>query len=211
MTDLLWTIEAREFAHCNCAYGCPCQFNARPTHGTCDAVIGFHIDRGFHGATRLDGLKVAAIFAWPGAIHEGHGVAQPIIDRNAKPAQREALLRILSGLDTEPGATVFAVFATTLDTVHEPIDAEIDFDVDVDGRTAHLNVAGLIEARGEPIRNPVTGAAHRARLSLPHGFEYDQAEFGRGWAKTDGKIKMTLADSHGHFARLHLTQSGVAH
>ena len=33
-----WTIRGREFANCNCSYGCPCQFNALPTDGTCKAA-----------------------------------------------------------------------------------------------------------------------------------------------------------------------------
>ena len=78
----------------------------------------------------------------------------------------------MSGLDTEPGATVFQVFAATYDKVHEPIFAKIDFDVDVDARRATLKVPGIIDARGEPIRNPVTGDEHRVRINLPHGFEY---------------------------------------
>ena len=26
MPEAIWMIKGREFAHCNCAYGCPCQF-----------------------------------------------------------------------------------------------------------------------------------------------------------------------------------------
>jgi hypothetical protein len=211
MADLEWTIHAREFVNCNCAYGCPCQFNALPTHGYCAAVIGIAIDRGFHGSTQLDGLNVAGIFSWPGAIHEGRGAAQVIIDRRASPQQREALLRILSGQDTLPGATIFQVFSTTLETIHEPIDAAIDFAVDQDKRVARLFIDGLIESRGEPIRNPVTGAEHRARIDLPEGFEYSLAEIGRGWSVTKGAIALTLADSHSQFAALHLSQNGVLH
>ena len=47
MTDVKWTIKAREFVNCNCAYGCPCQFNALPTHGNCEAVAG--MDAGDEG------------------------------------------------------------------------------------------------------------------------------------------------------------------
>jgi hypothetical protein len=50
MTDVKWMIKAREFVNCNCAYGCPCQFNALPTHGNCEAVAGMEIDQGYHGA-----------------------------------------------------------------------------------------------------------------------------------------------------------------
>jgi hypothetical protein len=209
MADLEWTIHAREFVNCNCAYGCPCQFNALPTHGHCVAVIGIAIDQGFHGATRLDGLNVAAVFAWPGPIHDGKGAAQVIIDRRASPEQRAALLRILSGEDTLPGATIFQVFSTVLETLHEPIDADITLSVDQEERVARLFVDGVIDSRGEPIRNPVTGAAHRARIQLPAGFEYDVAEIGRGWSVTKGAIELALVDSHSQFAVLHLSQNGV--
>lgn len=211
MIDTKWTIKGREFVHCNCAYGCPCQFNALPTHGDCRAVAGFDIDEGFHGETRLDGLRFALIVAWPGAIHEGRGEAVPIVDERASPAQRQALLRIMSGEDTEPGATLFQVFAATFDKVHDPIFARIDFEVDVDRRTARLNVPGLIQARGEPVINPMSGEEHRARINLPSGFEYDVCEIGRGWAETQGPVRLSLSDSNAQFAALHMTQSGVVH
>jgi hypothetical protein len=211
MVDTKWTLKGREFVHCNCAYGCPCQFNALPTHGNCHAVAAIDIEEGHHGKTRLDGLRIAAILSWPGAIHEGRGQVVPIVDERATPEQREALLRIMSGQDTEPGATFFQVFSTTYEKVHDPVFARIEFDVDVKGRTARLRVPGVVDARGEPIVNPITGATHGARIELPHGFEYVVAEVGRGWANTSGAIKLNINDAHAHFARLHMTQSGVVH
>ena len=209
MTNTHWTIKAREFTNCNCAYGCPCQFNALPTHGHCQAVVGMEIDRGHHGHTKLDGLRFAGIFSWPGAIHEGKGQVVVIIEERATPAQREALLRILSGLDTEPGATIFQVFSATLEKVHDPVFAPIDFEVDIDARKARLVVPGLIEGRGEPILNSVTGVEHRARIDIPDGFEYSIAEMGRGWTKTSGSIPLNLCDSYGQFAHVNLCQSGI--
>jgi len=209
MADTSWEIKGREFVHCNCDYGCPCQFSARPTNGNCHAVGGIEIQEGHHGSTKLDGMKIAVILAWPGAIHEGKGQALPIVDERATPEQREALLRIMSGLDTEPGATFFQVFSTTYEKVHDPVFTKIDFDVDVDGRTARLNVPGLIEGKGEPIKNPVTGEEHRARINLPEGFEYVQAEVGRGFTNTSGPVAFEMSDSHAHFANLHMTGAGV--
>lgn len=211
MTDTKWTIKGREFVHCNCAYGCPCQFNATPTQGNCHAVGAIEIQDGRHGETVLDGLNVAIIVRWPGAIHEGGGEVVPIVDERADEKQREALLRIMSGLDTVEGATFFQVFSQTFDTVHDPVFAPIDFDLDVDGRSARLNIPGWIEARGEPIKNPISGEEHRARINLPEGFEYDTCEVGRGWASTKGPITIELSDSHAQFARLHMTESGVVH
>ena len=55
MADVQWSIDAIEFTNCNCAYGCPCQFNALPTHGFCEATTGFEIKTGQHGDTKLEG------------------------------------------------------------------------------------------------------------------------------------------------------------
>ena len=79
----------------------------------------------------------------------------------------------------------------------------------MDGRRANLKVPGIIETRAEPIQNPVTGDEHRVCINLPHGFEYILAEVGRGWTNASGAIALNLADSHAHFAQLHMTQSGV--
>ena len=125
-----WEIKAIEFVNCNCSYGCPCQFNAPPTHGHCEAAGAFQIKEGHYGDVKLDGLTMGAIFQWPGAIHEGRGKCQPFVDERADAKQREALLKIMSGQDTDPMATVFAVFASTMEKVYDPIFAPIDFEVD---------------------------------------------------------------------------------
>jgi hypothetical protein len=169
----------------------------------------FDIETGFHGSTRLDGLRAAGIFRWPGPIHEGKGEGMHVLDARATPEQRTALLRILRGEDTEPGATVFQVFSSTCETMHEPVVAEIAFELDIDARTARAMIEDVVEMRGAPILNPVTGAEHRVRILQPNGFEFTEAEIGRGWSKTLGAIKFELADTYGQFANIHLCQSGI--
>lgn len=204
-----WEIKGREFGNCNCAYGCPCQFNALPTHGHCRGLAVFEIEHGHHGATRLDGLKAAGIFLWPGPIHEGKGEGVHVIDRRATPEQRAALQRILRGDDTEPGATVFHIFASTCDTLHEPIIADIDLELDIAARTGRVRIPGVLEMRGEPILNPVTGAAHRVRIEQPDGFEFAVAEVGRAWSTAQGPVAYELADTYGQFAHIHLCNTGM--
>lgn len=204
-----WEIKAKEFTNCNCSYGCPCQFNALPTKGHCEAVVAMEIERGHYGDIKLDGLRMGGIFQWPGAVHEGHGKCQPFVDVRANEKQREALLKIMSGQDTEPMATMFAVYFSTLEKVYDPIFSPIEFEVDVEGRKGRYVVPGLVEAHGEPIRNPVTGAEHRARIDLPHGFEYEIAEIGSGSSKTQGPIRFDLKATYGQFAHLHLNNQGV--
>ena len=204
-----WEFKAREFGNCNCAWGCPCQFNALPTQGYCEAVVGFMIDEGFFGVTHLDGLRAVAMLRWPGAIHEGGGEALTIICEEATKAQRNALLTIMAGEETEPGATMFSVFASTLDKAHSPFFKPIDIEIDIEARRGHIFIDGLVEAQGNPILNPITGEEHRVRIDMLQGFEYRIAEMGNASSKTAGPIALELNDSYAQFNVLHLCPSGI--
>jgi hypothetical protein len=204
-----WELKGRELINCTCEYGCNCQFNALPDKGHCHAVAGIQIDEGHHGDTRLDGLRIAAIFKWPGAIHEGNGEAIAFVDRRADEAQRDALLRIMTGQDTDPFATMFAVYASTVTNMHEPVFTDIDFEVDVDGRRGQLRIEGYVEMVGEPIRNKVSGEESRAQIVLPAGFEYEVADIGSASSKSAGPVQVEFANTYGQFANLHLNSHGV--
>ena len=205
-----WEFKGRELVNCTCEYGCNCQFNALPDKGHCYAVAGIQIDEGKHGDTRLDSLKIGAIFKWPGPIHEGHGEVLAFVDERADEAQRDALLKIMTGQDTDPFATMFAVYASTVETMHPPVFTPIEFEVDVEGRTGRLSVPGYVEMTGEPIRNKVTGAESRAQIRLPAGFEYEVAEIGSASSHTTGgPMQVDFGNSYGQFANLHLSSHGV--
>lgn len=204
-----WEFQGTELINCSCAYGCPCQFNGLPSQGSCSAMGAIAIEKGFYGPVDLSGVKIGVVMHWPGAIHEGHGQCQPIVDASATPEQREAVLKIMSGQDTDPFATMFSVFASTFEKVHEPVFAPIDFDVDVDARRGEIHVKGVFDVQGRPIRNPVSGLEHRARIDLPHGFEYEIAEIGSGTGRSGGALPLQLKDSYAQFAHLHLNNHGV--
>ncbi len=174
-TKTPWQIAADEVATCNCAWGCPCQFNALPTTGRCEALVAARIREGHFGKTPLGGVTFAVAYWWPGPIHEGNGVVQLAIDAKATPEQRAALLAITSGKE---GGAFFEIFASVVSKALDPIYVPIEFQTDREKRVARLNVPGLGEFRAEPIKNPMTGAEHRARIQLPDGFEYKEAEMG---------------------------------
>ena len=205
-----WSIRGPEIANCNCDWGCPCQFNALPTHGDCRAMTAVRIDEGHFGDVDLSGIAFCGMFAWPKAIHEGNGEAFVVISDHATQAQRDALLTILSGQETVPGATIFNVFAPTLAKMHDPVFAPIEFELDLDKRKGRVRVANVIDTNVEPIRNPVTGEEHRARVALPNGFEYREAEFASGQTRATGAIKLTLDKSHSHLAMLNLSTQGAS-
>lgn len=208
MTDQ-WTIRGVEYGNCNCNFGCPCQFNAPSTHGRCEAVVGGIIEEGHFNDVRLDALHWVMIVQWPGEIAEGNGRQQFIVDERADAAQREALLKILSGESTAPGSTHFFVYNSTMSEVLEPLFAPIDVEIDVDARTGRVSVPGLVDSTGSPIIDPNSGEAHRAMIRLPNGFEYTVAEMGSGTSRVRAGIELDLEASYGQFNLLHMNQDGV--
>jgi len=179
-----WEIRGPKFSGCSCDYGCPCEFNGRPTEGYCRGLEAHRIDTGHFGDVRLDGLVFAAWYRWPGPLHEGGGLVQGIVDSRADAAQIDALFAILSGKEQEPD-TVFSIYGSTIETELEPLFAEIDFACDIPARTAKLRIGGTVALDISPIRNPVTGLPHRARIVLPEGFEFTEAEMGSADFRVD--------------------------
>lgn len=204
-----WEFKGRELVNCTCTYGCNCQFNGLPDKGHCYAVGGIQIDEGHHGDTKLDGLRIGTIYKWPGAVHEGNGEMLAFVDVRADEAQRAALLKIMTGQDTDPFATMFAVYASTLVKMHEPVFIDIDFEVDVESRRGRLSIPDYVEMVGEPIRNKVSGEESRAQIVLPAGFEYAVADIGNASSRTTGPMQVDFKDSYGQFANLHLNSHGV--
>ena len=204
-----WRIKGRGFQNCNCNYGCPCQFNALPTYGNCEAVMGYEIEQGNFGEINLDGLRVAGIYSWPGPVHEGDGRMQLIIDESADDQQRDALIRIMYGDETEPMKTMWAVYSAMSPNKLEPLSKTIDLAIDVEKRTGRISVLDVFETVGEPIRNAVTGDVQRARIDLPDGFEYEIAEMGSASTKATGEIKLNFENSYGQFAEIHISHKGV--
>ncbi len=191
-----WMIRGPKIGACSCSYGCPCEFNALPTHGDCEGLEAHRIDEGWFGDVRLDGLVVGARFRWPGAVHQGHGTVQGFIDARATEAQKEALFAILGGEEQEPH-TVYNIYASTVETELDPIFADMTFDCDIENRTGRFVVPGVVDLRIEPIKNPVTGQPHRARIVLPEGFEFRSAEAASASFEASGALEMNHADCYG--------------
>ena len=187
MAMIDWYIEGPSYGSCNCDWSCPCHF----------------------GDVELAGLKAAVFYAWPRAIFEGQGELQVVIDERADEAQRDALLAITSGEHTNEGATHWWVFRAMSDTVHEPLFKTIEFDVDIDARTARVVIADVAESLGSPIRSPATGDEHRVRIDMPNGVEFDLAEIGNASTEARGVIGLNLKDTYGQWNMLRQSGNGV--
>ena len=185
-----------EVGSCNCDWGCPCQFDALPTHGNCMALIAYEVREGSFGETGLDGVRFAELVWFPAAIHEGNGVRQTVIDESASPEQREAIEALVLG---KHGGTYFEIFASVMATERDTVFAPIEIDADRERRVASVRIADLGQAQVEPIKNPVTGDEHRVRIDLPDGFEYKQAEIGntvRASVSAEEPLSFTLENTY---------------
>jgi hypothetical protein len=204
-----WKMEGLEFTNCNCAWGCPCQFNGMPTYGNCKAFCFIQINKGHFGDVSLDGLRWGVLGSWPSAIHLGNGTYMTVIEERADPKQRQAIEAVSHGKETKPGSLICQVFSTTvtnfLPTLYKPIDLSVDYP----GRKARLKVPGLVEGWAESIRNPVTGKEHQVRVTMPTGFEFTESEIVSGKSKATGPIELEFEGSHAHLAHIHWSTNGV--
>ena len=204
-----WRLSGEWIKNCNCAFGCPCDFNAPPTKGYCKGFLGMHILDGHFGDVRLDGLSFFVVVDFPGALHEGNGTVQAIIDERATPAQREALFGILSGQNSAEG-TLFHIVTLIVSKMLDPIFAPIHIQFDMPGRRAKVSIPGVLESENEPIKNPVTGAPHRIQINMPDGFEHRLGEVCSSRIASTGGIKFDVPQGHGTLASVVHTPQGVA-
>ncbi len=166
-----WSMEVEYIQSCNCAYGCPCNFNALPTPGNCEALVGYRIKTGHFNGTKLDRAKVAWGLWWPKAIHQGNGVARLYIDPGVKPSQRQAIGEIWGG---KVGGGVFAIFNSTFAKVLPAMTTRIDWKFE--GFDSRFSVAGIGEVQTSHIKNPVTGADFEGQVILPGGINFKKAQ-----------------------------------
>ncbi|HET7696054.1 MAG TPA: DUF1326 domain-containing protein [Vicinamibacterales bacterium] len=147
---------------CNCDWGCPCNFNARPSRGNCEGGWIWMIERGEVNGVSVDGLGVALYAAWPAAIHEGGGRAACYLDERADAAQRAALTSLLAG---EAGGP-WGLFRKTYE-LHGPDPAR--FDVSLARHATRATIGDFVELELTTIRNPVTQADAHPEIVLPEG------------------------------------------
>jgi hypothetical protein len=168
-----WTLKGHVVVACNCDFGCPCNFNGRPTPGKCEGGWTWHIEQGSYGKLALSGLNFSLLVNWPAAIHEGNGEGVIVIDEKANEQQRAAVRNLLSGQAGGP----WKILSTTISKTHGP--EYVPFEVSFGDFTARVVAGKVIELQMEPVKNPVTGAEVHPRAVLPEGFVFKDASLGR--------------------------------
>ena len=150
-TGTSWRMRGEVMEACSCLTSCPCNFGSDPTQLPCEAILGWRIEEGHYGNTRLDGLNVVFYARMPGNIFQGNWTAGVYLDERANQQQAEALGSIYSGQAGGWPAVLSALIANPLAPKQVPIQFET-----VDGEH-HITVPGLLEVGTEQMPNPLPG------------------------------------------------------
>jgi hypothetical protein len=185
--DERWHLTGQVLVACSCDWGCPCNFNARPTAGKCEGGWTWHVEDGSYMETRLDGLNFSVYVNWPGAIHEGNGEGVILIDERSTAGQRTAIERLVGG---EVGGP-WGVLAWTWPNLHGP--HLVSYDLEMDGVRTRLKCGDHVEVECTAIRNPVSGAEVHPSVILPEGIILKRGELGM---TTRFKVSTGIAYDH---------------
>jgi hypothetical protein len=167
-----WQLKGKVLVACNCDWGCPCNFNARPTTGKCEGGWTWHVDTGSYGGVRLDTLSFSVYANWPGAIHEGKGEAVLLLDERADAGQYAAIESLLSGKIGGP----WEVLGWTWPTVHGPY--AVSYDLTFAGVKTRARCGDYVEIESAAIKNPVTGAESFPSVVVPQGIIFKHGDLG---------------------------------
>lgn len=203
-----WKMKGEYLKNCNCIAACPCDTEGFPKpYDHCEGMAAMHITEGNFGGIKLDGLHWAGIVQWPGAMHEGNGKMQPLIDERATPEQRDALLRILSGKN---GGPFFEILAAVCPEVYPPQFVPFAWEFDRDGRHAYLSAGKFLKTATVPLTIPATGAPQRVKVLMPDGFEYKEMEVAKATTlEVAGEISFSHQNTNSSLAYVEHTQDGV--
>jgi hypothetical protein len=194
-----WNISGDYFEACSCDSVCPCPTSgmaARPTQGSCDAGLVFHVERGSYGATRLDGLSFAVLLHTPGPMIAGNWTVGMIVYDRATTEQREALVAIGSGQGGGPMAAVGPLVGTFAGAEPKAIRIERS------GMRRSVSIPGVLDiavegipgaSQTEPIYFDNVTYPAATRLALAKASRSHMHAFGIDWDDTTGK-------NNGHFA-----------
>jgi len=197
-------MEVEYLQSCNCDYGCPCNFNALPTYGNCEALLGYHIRKGNFGDTNLDGIIFAWGLWWPKAIHMGEGIGKLYVDKKASKEQVKAIEEITSG---KYGGGVFTIFPSTFKTTLPTEITNIEFHYNP--YDAWLKVEGAGEVKSEHITNAKTGAQWEGEILVPGGIAFKRGTVSSvNWHWMTSNISLKHEKKNGHTSLVSFSNEG---
>jgi hypothetical protein len=196
-----WQLSGEYFENCNCDVVCPClvstnaPLTSRPSQGTCDVVLAFHIEKGNYGGVSLDGLNVALAVHAPGPMAEGNLAAAAYIDERADEQQTAALGAIFTGAEGGPMAAFAPLITQQLGVKKVPIRYSVA------GKNRSVEIAGIMQIGVEPL--PTMHPSGEMWVSAGHPVAPDRMALaaGRpGSTYADYGMRWDNSGKNGHYA-----------
>jgi len=196
-----WQLTGDYFENCNCDVICPClaspaaPLTVRPSQGTCDVALVFHIERGSYGATALDGLNVALVAHTPGPMADGNWSVAAYLDERADEAQTAALGAIVTGAEGGPMAAFAPLIATHLGV------KKVSIRYAVRGKERSVEIPGIMQMAVAPL--PTMHPSGESWTALGHPVAPDRlalAVGGNASTFADYGMRWDNSGKNGHYA-----------
>ena len=196
-----WQLWGDYFENCNCDVVCPClvspaaPLTSRPTQGTCDGALFFHIDKGSYDTTPLDGLNVAVIGRAPGPMGAGNWTIAAYIDERADDQQTAALGAIFGGAEGGPMAAFAPLIGTHLGAKKVAIRYSIK------GKSRSVEIVGILQVAVEPL--PTMHPSGETWAALGHPVAPDKMALAVGIAGStfaDHGMRWDNSGKNGYYA-----------
>jgi hypothetical protein len=196
-----WRLSGDYFENCNCEVICPClassraPLTTRPSQGTCDVALFFHIDQGSYGELSLDGLNVAVIAHAPGPMADGNWTLAAYIDERADDRQTAALGAIFSGAEGGPMAAFAPLVGTNLGAKKTSIRYAIA------GKSRSAEIPGILHMAVAPL--PTMHPSGEIWTALGHPVAPDRLALAVGAQNStfaDHGMRWDNSGKNGHYA-----------
>ena len=199
-TQQKWHLSGDYFENCNCNVVCPClvstnaPLTSRPSQGTCDVALVFHIDKGMYGNVPLDGLNVAVIAHTPGVMSEGNWTLAAYVDERADEQQAAALGAIFSGAEGGPVSHFAPLVGKHLGVKRAAIKYTIA------GKSRSAEIPGIMNMAVDPLPTAHNSGEILATVGHPVADTLALAVGVKDSTFTDHGMRWDNSGKNGHYA-----------
>ena len=145
---MAYELEGTLLEVCNCNVLCPCWIGEDPDNGTCDGIVGYHVDRGTVDGVDVSGRSFVMLAHIPGNVLKGNWRAVVYVDDKATSQQKEALLNAFTGKLGGPLADQAQLIGEVVAVESAPIDFRVE-----KGKGT-LKIGSVVDAEMAPYSGP---------------------------------------------------------
>ena len=194
---MAWNLNAQMIETCSCNMMCPCWYGVQELmlmdQGWCATAMAFRIQDGASDGVSFGKRALVIAYDFPGpTLFDGNGTARLYVDDGASADQLRELEAIMQGKKGGPMEVLAPLTSKWLPTASAKID------VQEDGDTVILNVAGFGEVKSDLLKNDagqqvtmqnagmgVTMGAHNVELA-PSGSRWSDPDMPRQFETKSG-------------------------